>query len=290
MVTSYSRRRSVEARSCGTSTSKGRNRSRVVGDSTLLRMSEVKIIVAWFFRVHSAGTGRSSRRRPKMVCGCGGWRTLKPPPAVLKGHDGTVFSLSFDRDGKSIASASSDATVRIWSIEPALRADIKKASLLEDATPSAEASNILAQEGGRELVWDTSTSPPELRVRGWLRPVSLGQPRGFAKPAAAAFAPGSNFVLIAPSEHGRPLLYNLEFPEAPVAVLGETDAKWQSVAFAPDASRPVGITAKGERHSWTYFPERAKLVEFARQHLPQEGSEPAKLSEEDLSRLGLTAP
>ena len=208
-------------------------------------------------------------------------------PVVLKGHEGTVFSLSFDRDGRSIASASTDGTVRIWSIEPALGTDIKEASLPQNAGPSAEGLDILAREGGRELVWNTSTSSLELHVRGRLRPVSLGQPRGFGEPAAGAIAPNSNFVLVAPSEPGRPLLYNLEFLRRQSPRLGDR-RKWQSVAFAPDASRPVGVTAAGERHAWTFFPERAKLIAFARKHLPQEGGEQVRLSEDELCKLGLT--
>ncbi len=218
------------------------------------------------------------------------WRIadLDSPPIVLKGHEGTVCSLGFDPEGKTIASASSDARVRIWSVEPALRTESKEAMLPRCARPSTSYTSILAQEGGRELVWDTSTSPPELRVQGRIRPVSLGQPRGFAKPAAAAIAPHSNFVLVAPNEQGRPLLYNLESPEAPVAMFGEVDAKWRSVGFAPDASRPIGVTAAGEQHVWTYFPDRASLIEFARKNLPQEGCEAARLSNDDLCQLGLT--
>jgi hypothetical protein len=128
----------------------------------------------------------------------------------------------------------------------------------------------------------------ELTFFQWRQPVSLIPPRGYAKPAAAAIAPRLNFVLVAPSEPGRPLLYNLESPDAPVAAFGERDVKWKSVAFAPDASRPMGVTAAGEQHTWTYFPERAKLIEFARKHLPQEGAESVRLSEDELSQLGLT--
>jgi WD40 repeat protein len=209
-------------------------------------------------------------------------------PIVLRGHDGTVFSVGFDPDGTTVASASSDAKVRIWSIEPALRTERREALLQEDAGPSTEASSILAREGGCQLVWDASTSPPELRVEGWLRPVSLGQPRGFGRPAAAAIAPHSNFVLVAPGEQGRPLLYDLASPEAPVAVFGEMDTEWRAVAFAPDVSHPTGMTAAGEEHAWTFFPDRANLIEFARKHLPQEGGAPARLSGDDLCQLGLT--
>jgi hypothetical protein len=216
------------------------------------------------------------------------WRTSDlEAPIVLKGHQGTLFSLSFDRAGEAIASTSSDETIRIWSIDPVLRTGIRRVAPPIDTRRPPDVSDVLAQEGGRELAWDTSASPPELRVLGRHQPITLGQPRGFAKPVAAAFAPRSNFVLVAPAGHGRPLLYDLDFPEAPVAAFGEVNAAWRSVAFAPDLGHPTGMTVTGEEHAWTYFPERAQLIEFAREHLPREGGAPVSLSEDELNQLGL---
>ena len=36
---------------------------------------------------------------------------------MLKGHDGDVWSVSFAPGGKSLATAGSDGTVRIWDVE-----------------------------------------------------------------------------------------------------------------------------------------------------------------------------
>ena len=45
------------------------------------------------------------------IAGCGGQETL-----TLKGHSGSVLSVSFSPDGKRIVSGSADKTVKIWDI------------------------------------------------------------------------------------------------------------------------------------------------------------------------------
>jgi WD40 repeat protein len=36
--------------------------------------------------------------------------------ASLKGHNATVFSIAFSLDGKTLASASKDATIKLWEV------------------------------------------------------------------------------------------------------------------------------------------------------------------------------
>ena len=46
------------------------------------------------------------------------WQPGAPKPRLtLKGHEGTVLSVSYARDGKRLASASEDKTLRVWDVE-----------------------------------------------------------------------------------------------------------------------------------------------------------------------------
>jgi WD40 repeat protein len=228
------------------------------------------------------------------------WQVAQPQaePAVLRGHASSVFSVSFHPEGNWIASGSSDRTIRIWNIEPALHAIVEEGTAprassnapLSAGEQSAVAAltghpELLAQRNGSELIWDDSTERSELRVEGgWFGSVNLGKPRDLLKPVAAAIAPQERYVLVAP-DHGRPLLYDINFPDAPVAVLGLAQAEWASVGF--DEVRPTGTTADGMRYTWAYFPDDRELVYFSRLLLPRHDGRRVELGQDRLCSLGL---
>ena len=69
-------------------------------------------------------TVRSERRYGKTLASAGDGRTVKlwdaqtgQERAVLKGHDGFVFSVCFSPDGRTLASTGEDRTIKLWGTE-----------------------------------------------------------------------------------------------------------------------------------------------------------------------------
>lgn len=194
----------------------------------------------------------------------------------VRGHTSTVFSVAFSRDGQSFASGSSDRTVRIWNIEPLLP---------ERAEPGSKPTG---QDAAVELEEGKPGESLTLRIKepdGFK--VELKVPYDFGKPALAAVSRDRSYALVAPREDGRPLLYRIATPQAPVAELGEQRRRWGSLFFEGGEPGKPAATSGDTTHYWTFFPDRSELRRFATEHLPFRGKQPVELSPDRQCLLGL---
>lgn len=113
-------------------------------------------------------------------------RAAPPEPLTLKGHKGWISALAFAPDGKTLATASADKTVKFW--DPQTGAELKALESHKDiitafAFMSDGSQFATASFDGTAKVWSTATHRPLLTLQGH---------RGAV--LAVAFDPNGGFI------------------------------------------------------------------------------------------------
>jgi WD40 repeat protein len=198
--------------------------------------------------------------------------------AVLKGHEGPVFSAAFRRDGKRVATAGADETARIWNVETGeLLHTLKSHTAVVQCVAFAPDGKTLVS-GSRDataVVWDAETGA-ELRTLGghsaalssvsfssdgerlatacYDKTVKIWDPRD-GKLLRTFRGHSSSVLSVAFRPRGKEddgrqiasaglsevvLLWNAETGEMLRSLRSEAD----EVAFSPDGSRLVTLTPK----------------------------------------------
>jgi WD40 repeat protein len=208
-------------------------------------------------------------------------RNLAAKPVTLRGHKSTTWSVEFSPDSKRLASASADRTARIWSMDPALRAE---------RVPTGTLSTHVHDRSVRVRLNADGRDSRSIRVDipdG--RSIELTAPPSFRQPVSAVLAPSTGRLAMVPG-HGCPVIYDIERPDMPIAILDAPIQSWKDIGFAASLDRVIAVASSNEEYSWPLFRNRGQLLHFVEENLPRRaGRERAALSPELRCSLGLSA-
>ncbi len=210
-----------------------------------------------------------------------------------KGHEGSVWGLSYSPDGKRLASAGSDHKVRVWELEDGHEPLelVGHSDFVAGVAFNHDGSRIAsASWDGKVNLWDACAGgPPTLSFKGHTSPV-FGL--AFSPDGARIASAGDDLVvrtwstsdgheilmraghtaaihgvaysrdgarIASASEDGTVCVWDASKDAPPIRLLGHTGTVW-AVAFHPDGKRLASVGFDGAVKLWDVTGERAPLT------------------------------
>jgi WD40 repeat protein len=185
--------------------------------------------------------------------------------AVLRGHTNSVVAARFSPDGKTVATASSDGSARLWKVAtgrslhrlPARPTGGFDASVT-DVSFSPDGSRLAtASSNGKVRLWDVAS--------GRLRATLAG---GHEALNSVVFSRDGRFVLAA-SDNRTAMIWRADrSARRPVNVLGGHRDVVYGASFSPDGRQVVTASADGSSRLWNLArPDRPSLILLARDRI-----------------------